>query len=100
MDAARFFNAVSARASLARQLPAIQSVPGFVFAEQSAGTNGIGLALAERQLIRVYGAEHFAERSQGSACRPFPCATRSAGASRASCASGTRQPTRTRRWTP
>ncbi|GHI09554.1 SpoIIE family protein phosphatase [Streptomyces cellostaticus] len=59
-------------ASLARSLPAIQSVPGFVFAEQVAGTNGIGLALAERQLIRVYGAEHFAERSQGAACRALP----------------------------
>ncbi|WP_369386835.1 SpoIIE family protein phosphatase [Streptomyces sp. CG1] len=58
--------------SLARGLPAIQRVPGFVFAEQVAGTNGIGLALAERQLIRVYGAEHFAERSQGSACRALP----------------------------
>lgn len=59
-------------ASLARVLPAIQSVPGFVFAEKVAGTNGIGLALAERQPIRVYGAEHFAERSQGSACRALP----------------------------
>ncbi|MBG0856996.1 SpoIIE family protein phosphatase [Streptomyces spinoverrucosus] len=59
-------------ASLARSLPAIQRVPGFVFAEQVAGTNGIGLALVERQLIRVYGAEHFAERSQASACRALP----------------------------
>ncbi|MGW2646966.1 SpoIIE family protein phosphatase [Streptomyces sp. NPDC001393] len=59
-------------ASLARSLPAIQREPGFVFAEQVAGTNGIGLALAERQLIRVYGAEHFAERSQASACRALP----------------------------
>ncbi|MFF8973457.1 SpoIIE family protein phosphatase [Streptomyces sp. NPDC014995] len=59
-------------ASLARALPAIQTVPGFVFAEQFAGTNGIGLALAERRLIRVYGAEHFAERSQESACRALP----------------------------
>ena len=59
-------------ASLARALPPIQSVPGFVFAEQVAGTNGIGLALAERRPIRVYGAEHFAERSQGSACRALP----------------------------
>jgi transcriptional regulator of acetoin/glycerol metabolism len=58
--------------SLARSLPAIQRVPGFVFAEQFAGTNGIGLALAERQLIRVYGAEHFAERSQGNACVALP----------------------------
>ncbi|MFH9006131.1 SpoIIE family protein phosphatase [Streptomyces afghaniensis] len=58
--------------SMARNLPAIQRVPGFVFAEQVAGTNGIGLALAERQLIRVYGAEHFAERSQGNACVAMP----------------------------
>ncbi|GAA3824846.1 SpoIIE family protein phosphatase/ATP-binding protein [Streptomyces phyllanthi] len=59
-------------ASMARSLPAIQSVPGFVFAEQVAGTNGIGLALAERRLIQVYGSEHFAERSQASACRALP----------------------------
>ncbi|MFC4467624.1 SpoIIE family protein phosphatase [Streptomyces xiangluensis] len=59
-------------AALARSLPAIQRVPGFVFAEQFAATNGIGLALAERQLIRVHGAEHFAERSQASACRAIP----------------------------
>ncbi|MER7407307.1 SpoIIE family protein phosphatase [Streptomyces sp. NPDC000070] len=58
--------------AMARSLPAIQRVPGFVFAEQVAGTNGIGLALAERQLIRVYGAEHFAERSQASACVAMP----------------------------
>ncbi|MFF5520035.1 SpoIIE family protein phosphatase [Streptomyces coeruleorubidus] len=58
--------------AMARSLPAIQRIPGFVFAEQVAGTNGIGLALAERQLIRVYGAEHFAERSQGSACVAMP----------------------------
>ncbi|MGJ5749002.1 histidine kinase-like protein [Streptomyces puniciscabiei] len=58
--------------SLARSLPAFQREPGFVFAEQHAGTNGIGLALAERQLIQVYGAEHFAERSQGNACRALP----------------------------
>ncbi|MET8948431.1 protein phosphatase, partial [Streptomyces sp. NPDC004542] len=60
------------RASLVGSLPAIQTVPGFVFAEQVAGTNGIGLALAERRLIRVYGAEHFAERSQQSACLALP----------------------------
>ncbi|MFC4502869.1 MULTISPECIES: SpoIIE family protein phosphatase [Streptomyces] len=59
-------------ASLARSLPAIQRVPGFVFAERVAGTNGIGLALAERDLIRVYGAEHFAERSQANACVALP----------------------------
>ncbi|MEV5955179.1 SpoIIE family protein phosphatase [Streptomyces sp. NPDC051987] len=58
--------------SLARSLPAFQRIPGFVFAEQYAGTNGIGLALAERRLVQVYGAEHFAERAQGNACRACP----------------------------
>ncbi|WP_167538098.1 SpoIIE family protein phosphatase [Streptomyces caniferus] len=58
--------------SLVRHLAAIQSVPGFVFAEEFGGTNGIGLALAERQLINVYGAEHFAERSQSNACTAIP----------------------------
>src|SRR4051812_29550173 len=58
--------------SMASRLAAIQSVPGFVFSEQVAGTNGIGLALAERRLCHVYGAEHFAERSQTSACTAIP----------------------------
>ncbi|MFI6445642.1 SpoIIE family protein phosphatase [Kitasatospora sp. NPDC050543] len=59
-------------ASMVGQLPAIQTVPGFVFAEQFGGTNGIGLALADRQLCHVYGAEHFAERSQSNACAAIP----------------------------
>ncbi|GAA1905874.1 SpoIIE family protein phosphatase [Streptantibioticus ferralitis] len=58
--------------SLPRRLPEIQVVPGFVFAEQYAGTNGIGLALAERKLCHVYGAEHFAERAQTNACSAIP----------------------------
>ncbi|MFJ7336564.1 SpoIIE family protein phosphatase [Streptomyces sp. NPDC101116] len=58
--------------AMTRSLPDLQVVPGFVFAEQVAGTNGIGLALAERQLIRVHGAEHFAERSQQNACVAMP----------------------------
>ncbi|MFI0773448.1 SpoIIE family protein phosphatase [Streptomyces sp. NPDC021212] len=58
--------------SWARTLPPIQQVPGFVFAEQFAGTNGIGLALAERQLIQVYGAEHFSERGLSNGCSAIP----------------------------
>ncbi|MFJ6793529.1 SpoIIE family protein phosphatase [Streptomyces sp. NPDC091268] len=59
-------------ASMVRHLAAIQVVPGFVFAERVAGTNGIGLTLAERRLVQVHGAEHFAERSQSSACTAVP----------------------------
>ncbi|MEV7521903.1 SpoIIE family protein phosphatase [Streptomyces sp. NPDC091371] len=65
--------------SLEYSLPPIQSVPGFVFAERVAGTNGIGLALAERRLIQVYGAEHFAERAQRSACCAVPVRDRLSG---------------------
>ncbi|MEU9111718.1 SpoIIE family protein phosphatase [Streptomyces sp. NPDC048483] len=60
------------QSAMVRHLPPIQSVPGFVFAEQFGGTNGIGLALAERKLINVYGAEHFAERAQSNACAAIP----------------------------
>ncbi|MFF4850905.1 SpoIIE family protein phosphatase [Streptomyces sp. NPDC001194] len=65
--------------ALARTLPPIQTVPGFVFAERFAGTNGIGLALAERHLVQVYGAEHFAERSQSNACSATPIRDRLSG---------------------
>ncbi|MFE9933040.1 SpoIIE family protein phosphatase [Streptomyces sp. NPDC005533] len=58
--------------SMVKHLSPIQTVPGFVFAEQFAGTNGIGLTLAERRLCQVFGAEHFAERSQSSACTAIP----------------------------
>ncbi|MGK4585006.1 SpoIIE family protein phosphatase [Kitasatospora sp. HPMI-4] len=58
--------------SMARSLPEFQSTPGFVFAERYGGTNGIGLALAERRLCHVYGAEHFAERSQTNGCTAIP----------------------------
>ncbi len=58
--------------TMARNLPAFQAVPGFVFAEQVAGTNGIGIALTERRLCQVHGAEHFAERSQANACSAIP----------------------------
>ncbi|MFD5416812.1 SpoIIE family protein phosphatase [Streptomyces sp. NPDC127069] len=58
--------------SLARSLPPIQTLPGFVFAERYGGTNGIGLALAERRPVQVFRAEHFAERAQSNACCAAP----------------------------
>ncbi|MEW9516134.1 SpoIIE family protein phosphatase [Streptomyces tubercidicus] len=58
--------------TMARRLPPIHSMPGFVFAEQFAGTNAISLALAERRLCHVYGAEHFAEVYQSSVCSGMP----------------------------
>ncbi|MDX2395632.1 MULTISPECIES: SpoIIE family protein phosphatase [unclassified Streptomyces] len=65
--------------AMLRHLAPIQVLPGFVFAERVAGTNGIGLTLAERRLVQVYGAEHFAERSQSAACTAIPVRDRLSG---------------------
>ncbi|MFC5253286.1 SpoIIE family protein phosphatase [Streptomyces nigrescens] len=59
-------------ASMVRELPPIHSRPGFVFAERFTGTNAISLAIEERRLCHVQGAEHFAECYQSSACAGIP----------------------------
>ncbi|MGP3918968.1 SpoIIE family protein phosphatase [Nonomuraea sp. 10N515B] len=54
---------------LNRSLDTVCLTVGFTFAEQIAGTNGIGTALAARKPSYVFGSEHFA------ACmHPFACA--------------------------
>lgn len=59
-------------AAMARELPPIHSRPGFVFAERFAGTTAISLALEDRRLCHVEGAEHFAECYQSSVCSGIP----------------------------
>ncbi|MBM7366944.1 sigma-54-dependent Fis family transcriptional regulator [Gordonia hydrophobica] len=49
-----------------------QVAPGFRFAEQFAGTNGIGTALEERTIFRVRGPEHMLEALQPLACAGSP----------------------------
>ncbi|MFI7130433.1 SpoIIE family protein phosphatase [Nonomuraea sp. NPDC050153] len=54
---------------LNRSLDGVCLAVGFAFAEQIAGTNGIGTTLASRKPSYVFGSEHFA------ACmHPFACA--------------------------
>jgi GAF domain-containing protein/anti-sigma regulatory factor (Ser/Thr protein kinase) len=59
-------------AGLDQRLDAVRLAPGFGFAEQSAGTNGIGTALAERRPCYVFGREHFADCMQPFACAAAP----------------------------
>jgi GAF domain-containing protein/anti-sigma regulatory factor (Ser/Thr protein kinase) len=59
-------------AGLDRHLDAVQLAPGFGYAEQTAGTNGIGTALAERRPFYVFGREHFADCLQPFACAGAP----------------------------
>ena len=41
-------NRLSGDTSLLRALDAVHLAPGFAYAERTAGTNGLGLALADR----------------------------------------------------
>ena len=55
-----------------QHLDAIQLAPGFSYAEDVAGTNGIGTSLAERRPFTVFSSEHFTDRLQSFACAGAP----------------------------
>jgi sigma-54 dependent transcriptional regulator, acetoin dehydrogenase operon transcriptional activator AcoR len=57
---------------LTRQLDRVQLAPGFSYAEEHVGTNGIGTALEGRQPTAVFGHEHYAERLDTLGCAGVP----------------------------
>ncbi|MEJ2888582.1 sigma-54-dependent Fis family transcriptional regulator [Actinomycetospora aeridis] len=57
---------------LQRRLDAISLAPGFSYAEEFAGTNGVGTSLEGAIPALVVGAEHFSERLQAFACAGAP----------------------------
>ena len=57
---------------LERQLDSISLIPGFSYAEEVVGTNGIGTALESGGPAHVFGHEHYAERLEGMACAGVP----------------------------
>jgi transcriptional regulator of acetoin/glycerol metabolism len=57
---------------LRRRLDAIQLAPGFSYAEEFAGTNGVGTALEGAGNAMVIGAEHFTDRLRAFACAGAP----------------------------
>jgi transcriptional regulator of acetoin/glycerol metabolism len=59
-------------ADLERHLDAVQLAPGFSYAEQFAGTNGIGTALEGGSATHVFGHEHYAENLEDLACAGVP----------------------------
>ena len=62
---------------LERHLDRVQLAPGFSYAEEFVGTNGIGTALESGQAAHVFGHEHYAEHLEDLACAAVPIATRS-----------------------
>ncbi|MEV0174721.1 SpoIIE family protein phosphatase [Streptomyces sp. NPDC050803] len=53
-------------------LDEVSFAPGFDASERTAGTNGVGTALAERGPVQVIGREHFADCLQPFACAGAP----------------------------
>lgn len=57
---------------LRRHLDQVQLVPGFSYAEEFVGTNGIGTALEGGGPMHVFGHEHYAENLEDLACAGVP----------------------------
>ncbi|WP_344423893.1 sigma-54-dependent Fis family transcriptional regulator [Pseudonocardia ailaonensis] len=58
--------------ALRAQLDRIWLAPGFSYAEQYVGTNGIGTALEGRAPAQVFGHEHYVEHLEEMACAGVP----------------------------
>ena len=57
---------------LLRALDAVHLAPGFSYAEREAGTNGLGLALADRVATLVRAEEHYALSLRTYTCAAVP----------------------------
>ena len=57
---------------LERHLDKVQLAPGFSYAEEFVGTNGIGTALEGGRPMHVFGHEHYAEHLENLACAGVP----------------------------
>jgi sigma-54 dependent transcriptional regulator, acetoin dehydrogenase operon transcriptional activator AcoR len=63
---------LAADSELDRHLDSVQLAPGFSYAEDLVGTNGIGTALEGGQPAHVFGHEHYAEHLEDLACAGVP----------------------------
>ncbi|MGH3782641.1 MAG: sigma-54-dependent Fis family transcriptional regulator [Pseudonocardiaceae bacterium] len=59
-------------ARLQQKLDDVWLAPGFSYAEQFAGTNGIGTTLEGRRPAQVFGHEHYVEHLEDLACAGAP----------------------------
>ena len=63
---------LTADRDLERHLDRVQLAPGFSYAEEFVGTNGIGTALESGRAAHVFGHEHYAEHLEDLACAAVP----------------------------
>ena len=65
-------NRLSGDTSLLRALDKVHLAPGFAFSERDAGTNGMGLALADRIPTLVRAEEHYSASLRTYTCAAVP----------------------------
>jgi hypothetical protein len=65
-------NRVCEERTLAAALDGTYLAPGFAYSEREVGTNGLGLALADRAPSLVRGDEHFCTALRGYTCAAAP----------------------------
>ncbi len=58
--------------SLLRSLDELKVTPGFVFAEEAVGTNGLGTAIELRRTTRIDGHEHYVQQLVQFSCVGVP----------------------------
>src|SRR6202453_2974973 len=63
---------LTADRDLERHLERVKLAPGFSYAEELVGTNGIGTALESGGPTHVFGHEHYAENLEALACAGVP----------------------------
>lgn len=65
-------NRTSGDTALLRALDAVHLAPGFAYAERTVGTNGLGLAIADRVPTVVRAEEHYSLSLCGYTCAAVP----------------------------
>ena len=58
--------------AMLRSLDDVHLAPGFSYAERNAGTNGLGLSLADRAPTLVRAADHYCSELRGYTCAAVP----------------------------
>jgi sigma-54 dependent transcriptional regulator, acetoin dehydrogenase operon transcriptional activator AcoR len=58
--------------AIRRSLDRVHLAPGFSYAERNAGTNGLGLSLADRAPSLVRAADHYCTELRGYTCAAVP----------------------------
>ncbi|WP_068398183.1 sigma-54-dependent Fis family transcriptional regulator [Kribbia dieselivorans] len=69
---ARLIKRVDMSPAVGRLLDRVAFAPGFNYAEDSMGTNGVGTVIESGQSVAVVGPEHYTENLQAFACTGAP----------------------------